>query len=61
MINEKEKIRRCTVGFPCVALAQDAEMDLVEYENFVYNACLDMDWKKFGKQLDKIKNVFKKY
>lgn len=59
VVNEKEKIRRCTVGFPCVALAQDAEMDLVEYENFVYSACLQ-DWKKLGKQIDKVLSVFKK-
>ena len=42
-----------------MALAQEAEMSLTEYENFVYGACLQ-DWKKIGKQMDKIKSVFEK-
>ena len=56
---EREKIRRVTLAYPCLALAQDASMSLNEYENFVYNACL-FDWKKFGKRLDKINNVFER-
>ncbi|MDP2925661.1 MAG: aminopeptidase [Nanoarchaeota archaeon] len=59
IVNTRDKIRRVTVGYPCLALAQDAEMSLTEYENFVYNACL-IDWKKFGKKLDKISSVFEK-
>lgn len=59
IVNEKPKIYRCTVGFPCQALAQEAEMDLVEYENFVFDACLQ-DWKALGKKMDKIILVFKK-
>ena len=59
IVNAKDKIRRCTVGFPCQALAQEAEMDLVEYENFVYSACLQ-DWKILGRKMDKIKSKFKK-
>ena len=59
IVNAKDKIRRCTVGFPCQALAQEAEMDLVEYENFVYSACLQ-DWKTLGRKMDKIKSKFKK-
>jgi len=57
--NEKDKIRRCTIAYPSVALAQEAGMSLGEYEDFVYGACL-IDWKKFGKNLDKISNVFEK-
>ncbi|MFH1608337.1 MAG: aminopeptidase [archaeon] len=57
--NEKPKIHRCTIAYPVVALAQEAEMSLTEYENFVYGACLQ-DWKKLGKQIDKIKNTFGK-
>jgi aminopeptidase len=57
--NEKDKIRRCTIAYPVVALAQDAEMSLTEYENFVYSACLQ-DWKKLGKRIDRIKDVFEK-
>lgn len=59
IVNEKSKIRRCTVGFPCMALAQEAEMSLVDYENFVYSSCLQ-DWKKIGKFMDKILARFKK-
>lgn len=57
--NEKDKIRRCTVIYPLQSFAQDAEMSLTEYENFVYAACLQ-DWEKLGKQMNKIKNVFEK-
>ncbi|MCW8966203.1 MAG: aminopeptidase [Candidatus Pacearchaeota archaeon] len=57
--NEKDKIRRCTIIYPVHALAQDAEMSLNEYENFVYNACLQ-DWKKLEKQMKKILSKFKK-
>ena len=59
IVNTHDKIRRVSIAYPCVALAQDAEMSLSEYENFVYNACLQ-DWKKIGKRIDKIKNVFEK-
>jgi len=57
--NTRNKIKRVTIAYPVQALAQDAEMSLTEYENFVYQACLQ-DWKKLGKQLDKIKNKFEK-
>lgn len=56
--NAKPKIHRVTVGFPCQALAQEAEMSLHEYENFVFNACIQ-DWKKLGKLMEKIKSKFK--
>ena len=59
IVNRKDKIRRCTVGFPCLALAQDADMSLSEYETFVFNACLQ-NWKKIGKKMDKILARFKK-
>ncbi len=57
--NNKPAMHRVTVGFPCQALAQDAEMSLAEYEDFVYGACLQ-DWNKLGKKIDRILNVFKK-
>lgn len=57
--NEREKIRRSSVGFPCSALAQEAEMSLDEYEDFVYGACLQ-DWDKIGKKMIKILELFKK-
>jgi len=57
--NNKPAMHRVSVGFPCQALAQDAEMSLTDYENFVYGACLQ-DWKKLGKKIDKILDIFKK-
>ena len=59
IVNTREKIRRVTIGYPCLSLAQDAEMSLTEYENYVYRACL-INWKNFGKKLDKIKKIFEK-
>ncbi|VVB78659.1 Thermophilic metalloprotease (M29) [uncultured archaeon] len=59
IVNTPEKIRRVSIAYPCISLAQDAEMSLNEYENFVYNACL-IDWKKFGKRLDQINRIFEK-
>ncbi|MDP3027852.1 MAG: aminopeptidase [Nanoarchaeota archaeon] len=57
--NEKPKIYRCTVGFPCMALAQEAEMDLTEYENFLYSACLQ-NWREINKKINKIADKFRK-
>lgn len=59
IVNTRDKIRRVTIAYPCLALAQDAEMSLTEYENFVYQACLQ-DWKKIGKQIDLICKTFEK-
>lgn len=58
IVNEKDKIRRCSVGYPCQALAQDAGMSLDEYEDFVFNACLQ-DWAKIGQEINKILKRFK--
>jgi len=49
---------RVTTSYPTYALAQEAEMSLNEYEFFFYNACLQ-DWKKLGKQMQKILSKFK--
>ncbi len=57
--NSKPLMHRVTVGFPCQALAQEAEMSLSEYEDFVFGACLQ-DWNKLGKLMDKILKKFKK-
>jgi len=56
--NSKPKMIRSTVGFPCLALAQEADMSLAEYENFVYSACLQ-NWKQIGKFMEKVKSKFK--
>jgi len=59
VVNERDKIRRSTVGYPCLALAQEAEMSLPEYEDFVFGACLQ-DWDKLGKQMSKVLKRFQK-
>ena len=57
--NAKPDIYRSTVAFPCPALAQEAEMSLTDYENFVYGACLQ-DWKAIGKHINKVLKSFQK-
>jgi aminopeptidase len=59
IVNERDKIWRCTVGYPCSALAQDAQMSLDDYEDFVFRACLQ-DWDKLGKKIDQVLKRFKK-
>src|SRR3989338_8824301 len=59
ILNTRDKIRRVTIAYPCISHAQEAEMSLTEWENFVYSACLKTNWKKFSKQLEKIKSRFK--
>lgn len=55
----KEVISWLVVAYPCLALAQESEMSLNEYENFVYGACLQ-DWKKLKNNLEKIAKTFEK-
>jgi len=45
--------------YPTNALAQDAEMSLEEFEDFLYNACL-RDWKKESKKQDRLKKILDK-
>ncbi len=59
IVNERAKIRRSTVGYPCVALAQEAEMSLDEYEDFVFDAVLQ-DWEKLGKKMSSVLKAFRK-
>lgn len=59
IVNERDKIRRSTVGYPCEALAQEAEMSLEEYEDFVFGAMLQ-DWDKVGRRIKTVLNKFKK-
>jgi aminopeptidase len=56
--NSRPNMLRCTVAFPCMALAQEADMSLEEYEHFVYEACIQ-DWKRLGKKMDKVVDKFK--
>ncbi len=59
------KLRTVGTLFPTQAYAQDAEVSLAEYENFVYSACLpDMDdpvgyWKRISAQQQKLVDWFK--
>ncbi|MBL7100726.1 MAG: aminopeptidase [Nanoarchaeota archaeon] len=46
-------------AYPTNALAQDAEMSLEEFEDFLFKAT-DRDWKKESKKQDKIKEVLDK-
>ena len=63
IVNSADKkegwMKRVTIGFPCNALAQEAGMSMNDYENFVFNACL-INWKKFGKRMDKLCKVFER-
>ena len=45
--------------YPTNALAQDAEMSLEEFEDFVYSACIK-DWTKESKRQDKLKKLMDK-
>ena len=55
-----KELRWTVAPFPTNALAQDAEMSLTEYEDFVYGACLpDMAdpvgyWQRFSARQEKI-------
>ncbi|MBI2630511.1 aminopeptidase [Candidatus Pacearchaeota archaeon] len=57
IVNTREKIRRVTIAYPCISHAQEAEMSLNEWENFIYSSCL-IDWSKFAKRLNKINKIF---
>ena len=59
IVNERNKIWRCSVAYPTVALAQEAEMSLDEYEDFVYRACLQ-NWMKLSNKNEKILKLIKK-
>jgi aminopeptidase len=59
------ELRWILAPFPTNAFAQDAEMGLTEYEDFVYNACLpDMNdpidyWQKVSRRQQKIADWLK--
>lgn len=56
-IFNSKKVKNVLVAFPCHAHAQDAEMSIEEWENFVFSACL-IDWKKFSEKYEKIAKKF---
>src|SRR3989344_729162 len=59
IVNTRKKIRRCSTLFPSEAFAQEANMSLEEYEDFVFGAMLQ-DWKKLKIQMDRVKRVLDK-
>ncbi len=46
-------------AYPTPAFAQEAEMSLTEFEDFVYSACLQ-DWKKIGAKMQRLKKVLER-
>ncbi len=56
----EKKLRWCVTLFPTDAFAQDAEMSLTDYEEFVYSACLlDADdpveeWRKISREQQRL-------
>lgn len=56
---ERMKKRWLIFEFPTNAAAQEADMSLEEFENFVYSATLQ-DWKKISKQETKLKEILDK-
>ena len=49
-----EKTRWVIFAYPTEAYAQEAEMSLTEFEDFVFNACL-IDWAEVSKKLQILK------
>ncbi len=50
-------VRWVGCNFPVPALAQEAEMSLEDYEEFVYSAT-NIDWVENSRYQDKVKNLF---
>ncbi len=53
------KVRWVIVNYPGAAQAQEAEMGLEEYEDFVYRACL-LDWDSKKKEMARIARILEK-
>ncbi|MEM3405580.1 MAG: aminopeptidase [Candidatus Pacearchaeota archaeon] len=58
IVNNRDKIRRLTIAYPCLAHAIEAEMSLTEWENFVYSSCLQ-NWPVLIRKMKKIRKLFK--
>jgi len=56
----RDELRWCVTAFPCNALAQDAEMSLADYEDFVYRAgWMHLEdpvaaWRSFADKLNQV-------
>ena len=55
-----EKTRWIVTRYPTEAQAQEAEMTLSEYENFVFNAINKVDWKKMYHEQEKLRKLIDK-
>ena len=53
---DRNQMKWCYTSFPTQALAQEAEMGLEEYENFVFNSCklnesdTEVSWKELSQR-----------
>jgi len=56
---ERLRKRWCVTQYPTSAYAQEADMSLEEYEDFLYSAVL-RDWAKELKQMTKLKKIMDK-
>jgi len=54
-----EKTRWCIFDYPCNALAQEAEMSLEEFEEFVYSST-NIDWAEHTKKMNHLKEIIDK-
>ncbi len=52
-----DNTRWVITNFPTEALAQEADMSLSEYENFVFNGINKVDWKKIYKKQEKLRKI----
>jgi aminopeptidase len=55
-----EKIRWCVTRFPTEAQAQEADMSLSDYEDFVFDAINKVDWKKKYKKQETLRKILDK-
>ncbi len=54
-----EKVRWVLCNFPTQALAQEAEMSLEDYENFLFSST-NLDWEKTKKKMEIVARTFKR-
>ena len=52
-----EKTRWIITNFPVESLAQEADMSLSDYEDFVYAGTIGIDWKKLHQEQEKLRKV----
>jgi len=58
---QEERLRKrwCLTQYPTAGYAQDAEMSLVEYQDFLFSAIL-IDWTEQIKMMEKLKEIMDK-